>query len=115
MNVLPSGASPPCPLPEEAVETDLVAAVRRQTTALLYENVGIGQLTSVGVALLLALVGWSRHPVGSPLWLATMGMLAWIRWWMARGFHSGPAPREEVDCRTAPSEWKRRATKTICE
>jgi signal transduction histidine kinase/ActR/RegA family two-component response regulator len=77
--------------------------VRRQTTALLYENVGIGQLTSVGVASLLTLVGWSRHPVGSLVWLGVMGVLAWIRWWMARGFHAGPASREEVD------RWRRGA------
>jgi len=103
MDRQPSGTPPQSPQPEGAVETDLVTAVRRQTTALLYENVGIGQLTSVGVASLLALVGRLRHPVGSLVWLGAMGMLAWIRWWMARGFRSGPASRDEVD------RWRRRA------
>ncbi len=102
MDHRPSGAPPSPPLTEDA-GTDLAAAVRRQTTALLYENLGIGQLTSVGVASLLAIVGRSRHPVGSLVWLGAMSLLAWIRWWNGRGFHAGPASREEVD------RWRRTA------
>jgi two-component system, sensor histidine kinase len=103
MNRRPSGTPPQPPIPEEAIQTDLVAAVRRQTTALLYENVGIGQVTSVGVAALLAMVGRSRHPLGSLVWLGAMTLLAWIRWRMARGFQAGPTTREEVD------RWRRSA------
>ena len=84
-------------------QASLEDAIRLQTTALLYENVGIGQVAAVVVASLLSFVGYGRHPAGSLVWLAGMVLLGLLRWRMARSFHSGPASHDEVEA------WRRSA------
>ena len=87
----------------DASEAGLADAIRGQTTALLYENVGLGQVAAVAVAALLTLVARDKHHLLSTLWLAGMALVGWLRWWRARSFHKGPASHEEVE------SWRREA------
>ncbi len=97
MNLPTSGVHADSPRPSAEAEASLKDAIRLQTTALLYENVGIGQVAAVVVAALLSFVGYGRHPAGSLVWLAGMMLLGLLRWRMARSFHAGPASPEEVE------------------
>ena len=103
MNLPAPGAPADLPHPSGEAEASLKDAIRLQTTALLYENVGVGQLAAVVVASLLSFVGYGRHPVASLVWLAGMLLLGLLRVRMARSFHAGPASHEEVEA------WRRSA------
>ena len=54
MNLPTSGVHADSPRPSAEAEASLKDAIRLQTTALLYENVGIGQVAAVVVAALLS-------------------------------------------------------------